>query len=160
MKTAGHMPHCAVAVREGNDSELHRHRIASLVTQEKPLLMFSPIHLRSMERTALPAHGAASLIALHQNVFPAGVPNHLVTLVSSNAFCALVPKQDRPISIGDVDSHRERIQNRQKDLGIPNFRHDSASTTTVFIVCRESKLQRVATRRDVKRTHDLAEEDA
>jgi hypothetical protein len=68
--------------------------------------MFSPIHFGLVEGTYLSTHWAAALIALHQNIFPAGVSDDFVAFVAGDAFCALVPKQDRPISISNVDTHR------------------------------------------------------
>jgi hypothetical protein len=93
-----------------------------------------------MERAFLSTGGAALLVTLRQNVFPAGMSDHFVTLMTGNALGPLVPKQDRPILVGDVDTRWQGIQDRSQHFGIAYFRHESASTATVFIVSRETKL--------------------
>jgi hypothetical protein len=69
------------------------------------------------------AQYAVLLIALSQNVFTAGSPDHFVTAVPGNSLCSLVPEQNFPVAAYHINAGVQAFQDRPEDVGILKFRH-------------------------------------
>jgi hypothetical protein len=75
------------------------------------------------DRTGCAASGTTLIVTLHQDIVPAGASDDLVPLVPGYSFCALVPEQYLPASVGDRDARLQAVQHGAEDLWILEFGH-------------------------------------
>jgi hypothetical protein len=73
---------------------------------------------RFRDRASNSAQAAALLIAVHQDIFLAQAPDHLMTQVTGNALSPVIPEDDSPVGIDKIDTGLHLIEDRSEDLGV------------------------------------------
>ena len=62
------------------------------------------------QRTTVPAQFAALLVAVLENVFDAGMPKDFMPKISRNPFRAVIPEDDPPLAVHDVEAALESLE--------------------------------------------------
>jgi hypothetical protein len=66
---------------------------------------------------------ATFIVTVEKDVFAGWTSDNVVTMIASDPLRPIVPKDDLPVAVDDINSGLETIQNNPKDLWSLKFRH-------------------------------------
>jgi hypothetical protein len=98
-------------------------RMSFFVPQLHPSFLGLALVQGSGERTGCAASHATLVVTVHQNIVAAGVAYNRMALVPRKSFGPLVPEQNSPLPIRDINTSLKTVQHHAKDLWILKIRH-------------------------------------